>query len=92
MKLSLLVTAAALALGAAQAYAQVDAQTDATSTATAQGDNAAMTNDAVGGQLPGMSASGAPHAKTRAEVYQDFLRAKQDGSLDRINALYGGGD
>lgn len=88
MKLSLLITAAAFALGAAQAYAQ----TDATSTATAQGDNAAMTNDAVGGQLPGMSASGAPHAKTRAEVYQDFLRAKQDGTLDRINALYGGGD
>ncbi|MFP3566265.1 DUF4148 domain-containing protein [Paraburkholderia sp. SIMBA_030] len=70
------------------AYAGDDAGTSTTATDS----NAAMTSDAVGGTPGGSSMSGAHVGKTRAEVYQELLRAQKDGTLDRLNALYGGGD
>lgn len=51
-----------------------------------------MTSDAVGGTSVSGSESGAHLGKTRAEVYQELLRAQKDGTLDRLNAFYGGGD
>jgi hypothetical protein len=32
----------------------------------------------------------APVGKTRAEVYQELIRAQQDGTMERLNELYGG--
>ena len=86
MKALTLIPIAALALCTTLAYAGDDAGTASTAT----GSNAAMTSDAVGGTSMGSSNSGALHAKTRAEVKQELQRAQQDGTMDRLNSLYGG--
>jgi hypothetical protein len=80
-----LIPIAALALCTTLAYAG-----DAGTSSTATDSNAAMASDAVGGTPEGGSMSGAHVGKTRAEVYQELLRAQKDGTLDRLNALYGG--
>jgi hypothetical protein len=49
-----------------------------------------MASGAVGGTPAGGSMSGAPVGKTRADVRQELQRAQKDGTLDRLNALYGG--
>ena len=86
MKALTLIPIAALTLCTTLAYAG-----DITDTSrTATDSNAAMTSDAVGGTSMGSSNSGALHAKTRAEVKQELQRAQQDGTMDRLNALYGG--
>jgi hypothetical protein len=36
------------------------------------------------------SDAGSPMGKTRQQVYQEYLRARQSGELDRIQSLYGG--
>ncbi|SOE95227.1 protein of unknown function [Burkholderia sp. D7] len=86
MKTLTLIPIAALALCTTLAYAGDDAGT----TGTATGSNASMTSDAVGGTPEGSSMSGAHVGKTRAEVYQELQRAQKDGTLDRLNVLYGG--
>lgn len=86
MKALILIPIAALTLCTTLAYAGDN--TDISSTASDS--NAAMTSDAVGGTPGGGSMSGAPLGKTRAEVKQELQRAQQDGTLDRLNALYGG--
>ncbi|MFM0566048.1 DUF4148 domain-containing protein [Paraburkholderia sediminicola] len=86
MKNLTLIPIAALALCTTLAYAGDDAGT----TSMATDSNAAMTSDAVGGTPVGGSMSGAQVGKTRAEVKQELQRAQKDGTLDRLNALYGG--
>ncbi|MGF6756564.1 DUF4148 domain-containing protein [Paraburkholderia sp. GAS42] len=86
MKTLTLIPIAALALCTTLAYAGDNADTST----TASDSNAAMTSDAVGGTSVSSSGSGAYHGKTRAEVKQELQRAQQDGTLDRLNALYGG--
>lgn len=81
------ISIAALALCAMQAMAADGTDTSNATSAT----NAAMTQGAVGAQPTGSSDSGAGVGKTRAEVYQELIRARQDGTLDKLNALYGGG-
>lgn len=81
-----LIPIAAFALCTTLAYAGDDAGTSS----TASDSNAAMTSDAVGGTPGGSSMSGAHVGKTRAEVNQELQRAQKDGTLDRLNALYGG--
>jgi hypothetical protein len=88
MKTLTLIPIAALALCATLAYAGDNTDTSS----TASDSNAAMTSDAMGGTSVGGSESGAHLGKTRAEVYQELQRAQKDGTLDRLKALYGGGD
>ena len=86
MKALTLIPIAALTLCTTLAYAGDNADTST----TASDSNAAMTSDAVGGTSMGSGDSGALHGKTRAEVKQELQRAQQDGTMDRLNALYGG--
>lgn len=86
MKTLTLIPIAALMLCSTLAYAGDNTDTSR----TASDSNAAMTSDSVGGTSMGSSNSGAIHGKTRAEVKQELQRAQQDGTLERLNALYGG--
>lgn len=88
MKILTLIPVAVLTLGMTLAYSNENADTSS----TASNSNAAMTSDAVGGTLASGSDSGAHIGKTRAEVYQELWRAEKDGTLNRLNALYGGGN
>lgn len=85
----LTLTASVLVAVAAHAYAgEYDAAT-ATS-----GDNAAVVsqaNAAPAQPVTPMKNNTAHVGKTRAEVYQELIRAQQDGTMDRLNELYGGG-
>jgi hypothetical protein len=87
MKVAFLIPVAALSLYAMQVYAAGDTGASTTDS----GSNAAMAADAVGGTMDGTTGSGAMVGKTRDQVYQELIRAKRDGSLDRINQLYNGG-
>lgn len=87
MKTLILIPVAALALCAAQARASDDMGMPP----SASDSNTAMTTESVGGATGGSSISGASVGKTRAQVYQELLRAQKDGTMDRINAFYGGG-
>ena len=87
MKTLVLIPVAALALCAAQAWA-----TDDSGTSEPASDNtAAMSTESLGGATGGMSGSGALVGKTREQVYQELLRAQQDGTMERMNAFYGSG-
>ncbi|MFL9891060.1 DUF4148 domain-containing protein [Paraburkholderia sp. RL17-383-BIF-A] len=88
MKILTLIPVAVLTFGATLAYSDENADTSSAATNS----NAAMTSDAVGGVFAGGSESGAHVGKTRSEVYQELWRAQKDGTLDRLNALYGGGN
>lgn len=88
MKALNLIPVVALSLYAMQVYAADDPSTPP----AASNDSAAMIEESVGGTPGSTTGSGAAVGKTRAQVYQELLRAKQDGTLDRLNALYGGGD
>lgn len=87
MKTLILIPVAALALCAAQAWASDDSDTPA----PGSDNTAAMTTESVGGATGGMSGSGALVGKTREQVYQELLRAQQDGTMERLNAFYGTG-
>lgn len=87
MKHLSLIVAATLALGAAHAYAcdmGAAAGPEANGTTVSQG---AATEQAT---MP-MKGSPAPAGRTREEVRQELIRAQKDGTLERLNALYGGG-
>ncbi|TKC79892.1 DUF4148 domain-containing protein [Trinickia terrae] len=88
MKTLILIPVATLSLCATQVYAGDDTGTSG----TPPDSGAAIAAQSVGGSLGGTSGSGAPVGKTRAEVYQELQRAQKDGTLDRLNALYGGGN
>ena len=85
--LTLVVTGALMAV-AAHAYAgEYDAATGTS------GDNSAVAsqpNTAPAQPAAPMKSNTAPVGKTRAEVYEELMRAKQDGTLERLNQLYGG--
>ncbi|AQV96790.1 DUF4148 domain-containing protein [Cupriavidus necator] len=88
MKHFSLIAAATLALAAAHVYAadmDVAAGPDENGTTVSQAAPAA-------GQAPmPTTARPAPMGKTREEVRQELIRAQKDGTLDRLNELYGGG-
>ncbi|SEJ81168.1 DUF4148 domain-containing protein [Paraburkholderia diazotrophica] len=86
MKAMILIPVAALSLSAMQVYAASDASTSSTVSES----NTAMTTDSVGGMTAGATTSGASVGKTRAQVYQELIRAEKDGTLNRINESYGG--
>lgn len=85
--LTLVVTGALMAV-AAHAYAgEYDAAKGAA------GDNstvASQPNTAPAQPVAPIKSNAAPVGKTRAEVYEELMRAQQDGSLERLNQLYGG--
>lgn len=76
------VSAAALAFGYVQAQ-DMSPATQATGPAVSS-------TDAVGGVSATTSESGMSMGKTRAQVYQEYQRARQSGELDKINQQYGG--
>jgi len=73
---------------AAFAFGYVQAQE--TLPATQPTGPAVSSTDSVGGVSATTSETGMPMGKTRAQVYQEYERARQSGELDRINAQYGG--
>ena len=88
MKYLTLVVAGALMAVAAQAYAgEYDAAkgTSGDSSAVASQPNTAPAQSAAP-----MKSNAAPVGKTRAEVYEELMRAEQDGTMERMNELYGG--
>jgi hypothetical protein len=88
MKYLTLVVAGALTAAAAQAYAGEYDTAKGTS-----GDNSAVAsqaNTAPAQPAASMKSNAAPVGKTRAEVYDELIRAQQDGTLERLNELYGG--
>ena len=88
MKTLILIPVAALTLFGTQAWAG----DDESAPASVSDNSAAMTTESVGGTAGGMSSSGAIVGKTREQVYQELLRAQKDGTIDRMNAFYGGGN
>ncbi|MPW19377.1 DUF4148 domain-containing protein [Paraburkholderia sp. CNPSo 3157] len=86
MKALILIPVAALSLSAMQVHAADAASTSSTGSES----NAAMATDSVGGTTAGATTSGASVGKTRAQVYQELIRAEKDGTLNRINEYYGG--
>lgn len=88
MKHLSLIAAATLALGAAHVYAgdmDVSAGTFENAATVSQADPAAAQ------PVMAMKSSPASMGKTREEVRQELIRAQQDGTMERLNALYGGG-
>ena len=73
---------------AALAFGYVQAQE--TSPATQVTSPAVSSTDSVGGVSATTSESGVSMGKTRAQVYQEYQRARQSGELDKINQQYGG--
>lgn len=84
-----LIVAATLALGAAHAYAgdmDVPAGTNENAVSVSQA------NPSSTQLVTPMKGNTASHGKTRQEVRQELIRAQQDGTIARLNALfYGGG-
>ncbi|NPT55972.1 DUF4148 domain-containing protein [Paraburkholderia elongata] len=76
------VSAAALAFGYVQAQD--------TSPGTQTTSPAVSSTDSFGGVPATTSDTGMSTGKTRAQVYQEYLRARQSGELDKINQQYGG--
>lgn len=87
MKTLSMISIAVLAVCATQVMA---AGTEDTSS-TPSNDSQMVTQSAVGAQSAGSMESGAPAGKTRDQVYQELIRAERDGTLERLNGLYGGG-
>jgi hypothetical protein len=87
MKATILIPVATLSLYAMQVYAAGDTGTSTTDSSS----NAAMAAESVGGTTDGTTGADASVGKTRNQVYQELIRARRDGSLDRINQLYNGG-
>jgi hypothetical protein len=88
MKYFTLVVTGALMAVAAQAYAgEYDAAKEMS------GDNSAVASqpnmEPLQPAAP-MKSNAAPVGKTRAEVYEELIRAQQDGTMERLNELYGG--
>ncbi|NML97606.1 DUF4148 domain-containing protein [Paraburkholderia sp. RP-4-7] len=89
MKSLSLIAAATLALGAAHAYAgdmDVPAGTYENAATVSQA------NPSSAQPVSPMKGNTVSSGKTREEVRQEMIRAEQDGTMARLNALlYGGG-
>ena len=88
MKYLMLAVTGALMAVATQTYAGEYDAAKGTS-----GDNSAVASqpNTAPAQPPApMKGNAAPVGKTRAEVYEELMRAQQDGTLERLNELYGG--
>jgi hypothetical protein len=83
MKKLTFVPIALLAVFATQAYA------GDTSTSTMSADPSATvtTQESSGAPIQGATASGGM-GKTRAQVYDELIRAQKDGTADRLKDLY----
>jgi hypothetical protein len=68
----------------AQDAAMPAASADADRTTMSQAQTPALPTPASG-----IGAAVQPAGKTRAQVYQELIRAQKDGTLERLNALYG---
>jgi hypothetical protein len=89
MKYLTLVAASALMAIAAHAYGgEYDVATGTSGDTTAAVPQA---NSAPAQPIAPMKSNTAPVGKTRAEVYRELMRAQQDGTMERLNELYGGG-
>jgi Domain of unknown function (DUF4148) len=87
MKHLSLIAAASLALGAAHAYAgdmNVSAGTYENAATVSQAD------PGVAQPATLVKSSPASTGKTREEIRQELIRAQQDGTMARLNELYGG--
>jgi hypothetical protein len=86
MKTALLLVGGAICMSAWQANAADTAPNPPAGTSeivlTSQG------SDFSGNSMSGVAAG--PHGKSRAEVYQDMVRSKNDGDAARIHQLYRG--
>ena len=80
------IAAAALAAFSVSVCAQ-DAPTPA---ASADANRMTMSQAPALPPAGGIGNAVQPAGKTRAEVYQELIRAQKDGTLERLNALYGG--
>jgi hypothetical protein len=89
MKNLSLIAIAALALGAAHAYAgDMDVPAGPNENAV----TVSQANPSSAQLVRPMTGNAASHGKTRQEVRQELIRAQQDGTIARLNALlYGGG-
>jgi Domain of unknown function (DUF4148) len=84
-----LIAAATLALGAAHAYAG-DMVVPAGAYENAV--TVSQANPSSAQSVTPMKGNTASYGKTREEVRQELIRAQQDGTMARLNALlYGGG-
>jgi hypothetical protein len=81
-----LIAAAILAMGATHAYA---GDTDVTTGPDENGTTVSQVVPAAGQATTPMKGSPAPMGKTREEVYQELIRAQKDGTMERLNVLYG---
>lgn len=83
-----LIAAATLALGAAHEYA---ADMDVAAGPDENGTTLSQAAPAAGQAAMPTTVRPAPMGKTREEVCQELIRAQKDGTMERLNALYGGG-
>lgn len=89
MKYLTLVVTGALMGVAVQAYAgEYDAAKETPDDSSAV---VSQANSAPVQPTAPMKSNAAPVGKTRAEVYEELIRAQQDGTLERLNEMYGGG-
>ena len=88
MKYLMLVVTGALMAVATQAYA---GEYDAAKGTSGNNSAVASQPNTAPAQSPApMKSNAVPVGKTRAEVYEELMRAQQDGTLERLNELYGG--
>jgi hypothetical protein len=84
-----LIAAAAFALGTAPAYA---GDMDVLAGPSGNAVTVSQANPSSAQPVTPMKGNAASHDKTRQEVRQELIRAQQDGTIARLNALfYGGG-
>ncbi|CAG9187567.1 DUF4148 domain-containing protein [Cupriavidus pinatubonensis] len=88
MKHLSLIAAATLALGATHVYA---ADMDVAAGPNEIGTTLTLVAPAAGQAAMLPTIRSAPMGKTREEVRQELIRAQKDGTMERLNALYGGG-
>ncbi|MCY0856329.1 hypothetical protein [Cupriavidus sp. D39] len=88
MKHLSLIAAITLTLGAAHAYA---CDMDVAAGPDESGTTGSQVAPAAGQATMPMTSSPVPMGKTGEEVRQALIRAKKDGTMERLNALYGGG-
>jgi len=85
--LNLIATGALMAVAA---YTYAGESDIATGTSGANATVVSQANSAPAQPAAPMKGNIAPVGKTRAEVYQELIRAQQDGTMERLNELYGG--
>lgn len=87
MKHLSLIAATTLALGAVHVYA---ADMDVAAGPNEIGTTLMQAAPATGQAAMPPTIRPAPMGKTREEVRQELIQAQKDGTMERLNALYGG--